>query len=87
MFSIKVVPVNVSDIKFTSKQPSSSTPPPRKSCQIVPPTESELHEFYETLNCSTQKPAILKITQPYSKQFIPLLAEDSFPCHYMILMH
>ena len=55
LFSIKVVPVNVSDIKFTSKQPSSSTPPPRKSCQIVPPTESELHEFFETFKLFNTK--------------------------------
>lgn len=36
-------------------------------------------KFYETLNSSDVKPAILKITPPHSKQFIPLMTNESLP--------
>ena len=56
-----------------------STSPLRKSKQIDPPTECELEAFFSALNSSTEKPAILKITPPYSKQFIPKLCNTSLP--------
>ena len=73
-FSLKVSPAHVCDIKFQSKCSSSSFSQPRKACKIEPPTEDELDAFYKTLNSSKKKPGILKITPPYSKQFIPLSA-------------
>ena len=38
-----------------------------------------LNAFYEMLNSSSVKPVILKITPPYSKQFIPCLSLTSLP--------
>lgn len=67
-------PANVEDIRFSSK--SSVI---RKSRDIDPPTEDELEKFYCALNSSQTKPAILKITPPYSKEFIPHLTDPSLP--------
>ena len=77
--SLKVTPIHVFDIHFTPKWSSSSTSLSRKSCRIEPPTGDELDAFYKTLNSSRDKPASLKITLPYSKQFIPLLSQASVP--------
>ena len=42
-------------------------------------TEDELEKFYHALNSSKIKPAILKITPPYSKEFIPRSTDPSLP--------
>ena len=39
----------------------------------------ELEKFYHALNSSKIKPAILKITPPYSKEFIPRSTDPSLP--------
>ena len=57
-------PAYVKDIGF------SSTSVLKKPCDIDPPTKDELEKFYRALNSSKVKPAILKITPPYSKEFI-----------------
>lgn len=54
---------------------SSGTVKPR----IPEPSEEELATFYETLNGAKKKPAILKITPPYSKYFVPKLSQATFP--------
>lgn len=56
-----------------------SSSPLRKSKEIDPPTEDELESFFAALDSSKEKPAILKITPPYSKQFIPKLCDSSLP--------
>jgi len=43
------------------------------------PSEDELIKFYDCLNSSDVKPAILKITPPYSQQFIPMGMNESLP--------
>ena len=53
---------------------------PREKSHINIPSEEELSKFYEDLNSTNTKPAILKITPPYSKQFIPLSMNKSLPC-------
>ena len=50
-----------------------------KSLMTLTPTEDELEKFYHTLNSSKIKPAILKITPPYSKEFIPRSTDLSLP--------
>lgn len=42
------------------------------------PSEQELDLFYEELNKANKKPAILRITKPYFKEYIPTL---DFPKH------
>ena len=49
------------------------------SRKICPPTEDERKTFFETINASEDKPAILKVTPPYSKQFIPKFCKTSLP--------
>ena len=71
-----MTPANVEDIKFSSKSPGTAL---RKSQDVNPPTELELEEFYQTLNSSKVKPAILKITPPYSKEFIPQSHNKTLP--------
>ena len=58
---------------------SLPSPPPNEQRRIEPPTEDELDKFYKVLNSSADKPAISKITPPYSKQFIPAIPQASFP--------
>ena len=77
-----MTPANVSDINFTAKQCQSNSirGASESSRKPIPvPSEAELDEFYKTLNSSTDKPAILKITPPYSKQFIPLVSSTALP--------
>ena len=61
------------DIRF------SSTCVLKKPRDIDLPTEDELEKFYHALNSSKIKPAILKITPPYSKEFIPRSTDPSLP--------
>ena len=46
---------------------------------ISPPSEQELEIFYEELNKANKKPAILKITKPYHKEYIPKATLSEFP--------
>ena len=52
---------------------------PKEKQSIDVPSEDEISNFLEALNSSDVKPAILKITSPYSKQFIPLCMNESLP--------
>ena len=76
ILSYQVNPANVEDIKFSSTLPGTVL---RKPHDVDPPTELELEKFYQALSSSKVKPAILKITPPYSKEFIPQSAKTSLP--------
>ena len=65
----------IQKINFSVKQSSV----PRKSKQVSSPTAEELDILFATLNSSEDKPAILKITPSYSKQFIPKLCDTYLP--------
>ncbi len=69
------------DIDFTS--PSSRKEkndcPARKHRRVKPPSGTEISNFYEVLNSCEKKPAILKITPPYSNQFIPSSSTETLP--------
>ena len=60
----QVEPADIKDITFSAKQSL------RPSRNVDSPTESELGGFFEALNESKEKPAILKISPPYHKQFV-----------------
>lgn len=40
---------------------------------------TEQDTFYKALNEAKRKPAILKITEPFAKTFIPMLSQSVFP--------
>jgi len=70
----------ISDITFSVKQS------PRQSQKVDPPSDGELSTFFEMLDSSKEKPAILKITPPYSKQYIPNFVISPFYHHYQDFM-
>ena len=51
----------------------------KKSAQIPKPTEKEIEGFYEKLSKCSSKPAILSITPPYSKKYIPKVLTIDLP--------
>ena len=51
----------------------------KKSAQIPKPTEKEMEGFYEKLSKCPSKPAILSITPPYSKNYIPKVLTGDLP--------
>lgn len=81
LVKIKVTTANIKSIDFTS--PNNKKQDTTTSCKrmqlIEPPTQSELDAFYSTLNLAELKPAILKVTPPYSAQFIPRTCNSSLP--------
>ena len=61
-----------------------STVQPRR--KVTPPLSSEeLTTFFEEISETKQKPAILKIIEPYSQQFIPKSASSILPLPMMEL--
>ena len=72
-------PADIGDFNFSVRRQTSELNTPRKSVTVDPPTKDELTTFFETLNSSDLKPAILKITSPYCNQFIPKLCDNSLP--------
>ena len=48
-------------------------------CKIDLPTENEMVIFYNELSKANIKLAILKITHPYSEEFIPKSCLSTFP--------
>ena len=46
---------------------------------VAPPSNSDLNCFFESISKAKNKPAILKITPPYSKEFIPTLSLATYP--------
>lgn len=65
-----------------------ATLPQRKNSltEISDPSDVELNTFYDTINNETKrKPGILKISLPYSKDFIPILSQSIYPTAIMEL--
>ena len=48
----------------------------RRLEDVAPPSNSDLNCFFESIS---NEPAILKITPPYSKEFIPILSLAMYP--------
>lgn len=66
------------DISFSDKKRCIDD----STCKIPtkkPPSEESLKAFYKCLNEAKSKPAILKITRPYSLQFVPKICDQSLP--------
>ena len=51
----------------------------RRLEDVGPPSNSDLNCFFESISKAKNKPAILKITPPYSKEFIPTLSLAMYP--------
>lgn len=50
-----------------------------KKRKIPEPTTEEIEVFYSAINRASKKPAILKVTMPYAKSFVPKLCLSEFP--------
>jgi len=58
-------------VNATSRTPSRG---------IVPkPSKEEMDAFFVKINTAIKKPAILKVVEPYSEQFIPKVFSLSLP--------
>ena len=77
---LQVTPATISKIAFKRKAISDDkeTPITSPKKQVLPPSE-DINAFYSALSKATDKPAILKITKPYFKEFIPKLSLSEFP--------
>ena len=64
--------------KATSDDKETSIVSPKKS-KVLPPSVDDINAFYSALSEAKDKPAILKITEPYYKNFIPKLSLSEFP--------
>lgn len=79
---LQVTPAAISKIAFKRKDPLNDEEAPTvspKKPKILPPSEEDINDLYRTLNTAKHKPAILKITKPYYKDFIPKLSQSEFP--------
>ena len=78
---LQVTPATISKIAFKRKAISddNETPITSPKKQVLPPSEEDIDAFYSALSKATDKPAILKITKPYFKEFIPKLSLSEFP--------
>ena len=81
---MKVTPARVCDIAFerpVQKKHEDATPsrPKRKRTDITPPSEAQIDAFFKQVNMADKKPAILTVTQPYAKEFIPKLCTSTLP--------
>ena len=85
-------PAGIADIDFTSKHSTTaSVSLPRKGRGVELPTETELNAFYEMLNSSSVKPAILKIIPCPSLTSLPtpisqLYYPDALGMNYLELL-
>ena len=61
---------------FIDEPESTYQQPARIHHSVEEPSESELADFYQMLNSAKHKPAILKITPPYSREFIPQIVQN-----------
>ena len=87
--SFQVTPAAIKNIVFKQKATLSDTETiscasedslsTAKKPKIEPPTKAELADFFSSLNRADNKPAILKITAPYYKDFVPKLSKPEFP--------
>ena len=86
----QVAPATIKNIVFKQKTTSSDSDVEAACCsseymgtakktKLEPPTEAELADFFSAVNKAEKKPAILKITDPYYKHFIPTLSKPEFP--------
>ena len=90
-----MTPARICDIKFISGKRASNNSDDtdaissqKKTCvtqQIPVPLESELYAFYDAINQAKKKPAILKVTPPYSEDFVPVLSQSVYPLAIMEL--
>lgn len=64
----------VGDLHFPRKKRDRDRP-----VHIEKPSQSEIKDFYESINGASVKPAILKLVEPYAEPFIPKGASTSFP--------
>ena len=51
----------------------------------MPPSSAAITTFFQEINMAENKPAILKITQPYAQEFIPKLCCSALPTPMMEL--
>ena len=87
--AFQVTPAAIQNIVFKRKTISKDTETgscssgdelnTAKKPKIDPPTEEDLAAFFSILNKAESKPAILKITDPFYKDFVPKLSKPEFP--------
>ena len=66
--------------KSNCKKPCSSASDMSRNVKAIPPpTGPELESFYKAIAQSKDKPAILKITQPFAESFVPQLSLPTIP--------
>ena len=64
--------------------PSSSSGPSVSNCTsqttaLLPPTDEEVDEFFESLGALSTKPAILSLIDPYSDNYVPKSMNEDLP--------
>ena len=79
-------PADVSDIDFRHNKRCSTDSTnlikskcPRLKSIKKPRLKGEMNTFFDKLNKAKAKPAILRITMPYAKEFVPKQSSDNFP--------
>ena len=66
--------------KSNCKKPCSSASEMSRNVKVIPPpTGPELESFYKSIAQAKDKPAILKITQPFAESFVPQLSLPTIP--------
>ncbi|XP_065919932.1 uncharacterized protein [Dysidea avara] len=92
-----VTPAKICEIKFRSSSgkrqrcdsgstDATSSQNKTSTAEISDPSDAELNTFYDGINNYTKrKPGILKISPPYSDNFIPILSQSIYPTAMMEL--
>ena len=66
--------------KSNCKKPCSSASEMSRNVKAIsPPTGPDLESFYKAIAQAKDKPAILKITQPFTESFVPQLSLPTIP--------
>lgn len=65
--------------RTVESEKSSNSHVAKRRSDVTPPSDLEWNSFFESINKAKNKPAILKITPPYSKEFIPTLSLATYP--------
>ena len=81
---VQANPAAVAEIRFVrpgnincKRSPDCDNPPTVN--KIPRPTETELESFYSSISEAKKKTAVLSITPPFVKEFIPHLSLSTYP--------
>lgn len=65
--------------RSVESEKSSDSHITKRRLDVTAPSDLEWNSFFESISKAKNKPAILKITPPYSKEFIPTLSLATYP--------